>query len=134
MARVLTDSQAARVGRVVVEAESRAPNLSRSRKISVQPACFFPCNVRLVGGSAGDQNSDCTFTYDVYTIGGDKRLLEAVEPLKPRPHGRLEAQALEEPLDQIGVLFIDREGELQLWDAGEVPARRPCTPGGQNGG
>lgn len=86
------------------------------------PHNFFPVKVTQTGGSAGDEGTQCDYTYDVTTIYGVE-LGAAMTPLKTRPPtGTMKA-----PDDEsYGLGFYDELGVFQLYDANETLDTEAC--------
>jgi len=116
--------------------ESGIPDLSRPQSIERARLPLW-CKLEKDGGDAGSSTTPCTFTYKVMLLDGTV-LQEDVRPRRPRPligkHMTQEQviaqlvadEIIPESIDAIGQVFIDKDGTLQLWDAGEVLDLRPC--------
>lgn len=88
---------------------------------------LFPFDILFVtldqtGGSAGDKDTPCSFTYEATDLGG-RILGDGLEPLNSR------ARILNAPTTAAtqGTVFIDGDGLLQLWDCDETVAQYSCT-------
>lgn len=125
-----TKKSAERIGKAVRIVESLATDSSADRNHSRYGVnAFRPCKVEKDGGSPGSQTAPCTFTYKVMLLDGTV-LAEGMTPRTGRPRiGKMEAQedVIPKGQDAIGQVFIDKDGTLQLWDAGEVLDLRPCN-------
>jgi hypothetical protein len=81
---------------------------------------FLPCTVDMQSGSAGSKTTECSFVYDVYSLGG-ALLLEDVSPVWNRP-----------PLGKMtegehGTVYKMRSGSAWvLWQVDEQPDAGSC--------
>ncbi len=76
---------------------------------------IFAVTVTQTGGYNGTSGSPASWTYTVKTADGTVTLAVNIEPTKPRPNGSMA------PGNAFGLAFCQANGNLQLWDAGEVP-------------
>jgi len=97
----------------------------RTRKYIIRatsPHVLHPVKVTNDGGSSGDEDTQCDFTYTVKTIYGTT-IAEEVTPLKARPAtGALVAPSA----SSYGLGFWDENGDFQLWDANETLDTETC--------
>lgn len=81
---------------------------------------FFPVKVSQTGGSNGNKTTAASYTYTVTTMDGNTTLGEDVAVAKTRPNGTMTAGS------SYGMAFYDENGDIQLWDAGEVEGTGGC--------
>ena len=130
-----------RVSDTVREVESRSPSTPRQRRYYPRgggEASLFPVLVNKDGGNDGTSSSQANWTYSVWPLGakeGDDPIATEVEVVKPRPAGSLvpqfdeDAPASFESEPMYGLAFTGQDGELVLWDAGEVEFTLICGEG-----
>lgn len=75
----------------------------------------FAVTVTQTGGYNGTSASPASWTYTVKTTDGTVTLGVNIELTKPRPNGSMA------PGNALGLAFYQANGNLQLWDAGEIP-------------
>ncbi len=75
----------------------------------------FAVSVTQTGGYNGTSASPASWTYRVKTADGTVTLGVNIELTKPRPNGSMV------PGNAFGLAFYQANGNLQLWDAGEIP-------------
>lgn len=83
---------------------------------------LFAVNVTQVGGSAGNSTSQCSFTYDVYSLGDAiTAIVSAQTPIWNRPAtGKLVAAT-------SGTAYINASGAIMLYQVDEVNAMKVCS-------
>ena len=87
----------------------------------------FAVRVRQAGGSAGSATTQCSFTYEVYSLAGEILADSVVTPMTPQ-HPRPSVGRMVAPSnDSYGIAFLEETEVLVLWDVGEVPAVEVCT-------
>jgi hypothetical protein len=78
------------------------------------------------GADASDGFTKATWTYTIKDLLNGDTLAEDKAPVKPREYGLAEYQTAE---TAVGMAFYDKDGVIQLWDAGEVIVTAdPCDP------
>ena len=94
---------------------------------------LVPVKVEQTGGSAGDESSPCTFTYDVWQLGQDPDADTPIATdLTPLDHertavGRYRWNTYGAQSWNYGTAFRDA-GEWKLWQvAGEVAEYTTCS-------
>lgn len=75
----------------------------------------FPVEVAKTGGADGTDSTTATWTYTVASLTGTT-LGTGVPVSRPRPNGSMAFGTT------YGLAFYDADGDLVLWDAGEVEA------------
>jgi hypothetical protein len=110
--------------RRVIQSPERVPADARELLRTLRPNVMFACKVRQVGGSAGSGSTDCTFTYDVYSLAGVQLNTSALAPKRRR---FATVQYVAPPNDSIGCAYVDETGTLQLWDPNELPSLTTCA-------
>ncbi len=75
----------------------------------------FAVTVTQTGGYNGTSGSPASWTYTVKTADGTVTLGVNIQLTKPRPNGSMV------PGNAFGLAFYQANGNLQLWDAGEIP-------------
>lgn len=83
---------------------------------------FFPVKVTQTGGSAGDDTTPCSFTYTVKSLDGETLKTGASPVLRRTSVGAYSAPSA----DTYGQAFWDENGDVQLYDANEVPLVEVC--------
>ena len=101
-------------------------DLHRSRR-GVGTHGVFAVTISQAGGTNGDATSPATWTYHVWPLGGDiedagSRLASDVALARPRSNGHLIPP---EP-GGTGLAFRDENGDIALWDAGEIFQTELC--------
>lgn len=86
------------------------------------PGGDFSVRITVDGGSAGDDETTCSWTYTVKTLRG-KTIGEDMSPLA---HRVPEVTYVETPEDSRGIAFYDTDGTLQLLWANEQPFYDEC--------
>jgi hypothetical protein len=79
---------------------------------------LFPVLVSKDGGSAGDEDNPCTYTYTVTDLAGTITYGTGMSPAKPRTSKG--AMVYQSGTPAYGTGFWDNDQEFVLWDAGEV--------------
>jgi len=83
---------------------------------------YFPVLVTITDGEAGGTSETCTWTYEVFSLRG-KSIDNAMAPTKRRfPNQEYEHG----PDLSEGACYYNKDGELVLWDANEVPYVADC--------
>jgi hypothetical protein len=75
----------------------------------------FAVTVTQTGGFNGTSASPASWTYKVMTVDGTVTLGVNISLTRPRPNGSMA------PGNAFGLAFYQPNGNLQLWDAGEIP-------------
>ena len=75
----------------------------------------FAVTVTQTGGYNGTSASPASWTYRVQTADATVTLGVNIELTRPRPNGSMA------PGNAFGLAFYQANGNLQLWDAGEIP-------------
>jgi len=89
-------------------------------------AALFPVRVTQIGGFTGDQDNQCSFTYNVYDIRGEVLGNSETTPITPE-HPRPELGPMVAPAaNAFGIGFYDEEDNFFLWTVGEVPDIELC--------
>ncbi len=84
----------------------------------------FLVTVQKTGGSDGTQTAAASWTYTVKDLSGTVTLGTGVGVARPRSNGSMTAQS---GSSGVGLAYYDASGNLQLWDAGEVPNTGACS-------
>lgn len=92
----------------------------------IDPATI-PVRVTQIDGSAGNETSQCSFTYNVWNLREEvlgNSINIPMTPERPRPAlGEMVA-----PSERaFGIGFFDEDDNFVLWDVGEVQAVEICT-------
>lgn len=81
---------------------------------------LFKVSLTKVSGDNGTSLAPSSYVYDVYTLDGGRKLINATAPERPRKNGKITAPA------GGGYCYIGTSGNLILAEAWEIPATRVC--------
>lgn len=124
---VFTADAARRIVRAAHEIERQiGANSQRTRQWPIDDTLpgVFPVRVIMVGGIDGSPTTKATWIYDVYDLDGTNRIAQNWPLSRPRPYGSMVYQTAS---ISYGLAFYNSNGDLILWDAGEVPDTYYCV-------
>ncbi len=90
------------------------------------PPTTFPVRVTQVGGSAGDGNNPCTFTYNVWDVFEEVLGNSINVPMTPEKRRPLVGERSAPNARTFGLGFFDEDDNFILYDANEVEAVELC--------
>ena len=102
------------LGRIVGYTNETVPRMTVVSCAAPQTG-LFAVTVTQTGGYNGTSGSPASWTYTVKTADGTVTLGVNIQLTKPRPNGSMV------PGNAFGLAFYQANGNLQLWDAGEIP-------------